>query len=281
MPANIRKYKILSTVLAVILLILCCGCNRRPPGVLSDKEMEDLLVDMSIADAYEQSAAGRNLPDSIRRNIGERVLKAHGVDYATLDSTYIWYAANLDEYQKLYARVEKRLGRMRAKVEGESDTKNTDQPENDIWDLPKHILFSPLAQNDALVFELPGETVGSGERLEWKMWIGNNAEAKLLLGVDYSDGTKSIIERSFNGERNPEIKLMTDTGRVVNRVFGVMSVPRISMPVTADSIRLIRFPYDSIEYGNLWSQRFFYSPVVKKKSIIANDSIKSDSVSSK
>lgn len=255
-------------------LLMIAGCSKRPDGILSDKQMEDLLVDMLTADAYEQSAAGRSLPDSVRKSLGESVLASHGVDMATLDSTYIWYAANLDDYYKLYSKVEKRLEKRRSKLEG-SVKKGEADNSDDIWQLPRHIIFSPLGTGDAMVFELPAEAIGKGDRLEWKLWTGTGSETTLQLGIDYTDGSTSIVEREFRGDRNPSVKLHSDTTRMIERIYGVLKVNSNAMPMAVDSIQLVRLPFDSTEYRNSWSQRLFYGarprPVPEK--------VKADTVS--
>ncbi|MDE5957639.1 MAG: DUF4296 domain-containing protein, partial [Muribaculaceae bacterium] len=64
-------------------MMIAGACDRRPDGVLSEREMESLMTDMVLADAYAQTPEGRGMPDSVRRHLGESVMKAHVVDYAT------------------------------------------------------------------------------------------------------------------------------------------------------------------------------------------------------
>ncbi len=250
----------LHALVAISGFLLLAGCDRRPDGVLSDSEMESLMTDMILADAYRQTAAGRALPDSVSLHLGESVMKTHGVDYARLDSTYAWYARNLDDYYKLYGRVQKRVAARRDRIAG-NVMRAEGQLANDIWSLPKHLTFSPMVASDALIFELGGDAVNAGERLEWKMHLSGYDETSLLLGVDYSDGSVSVMERTFRSERSPSLSLVTDTALTVSRIFGVMTVGRTAMPIYADSIRLLKQPFDSIAYRNSWSQRRYRGPV--------------------
>ena len=266
-------------IVASVMLAGVAGCESRPDKVLSDSEMESLLTDLILADAYGQSADGRALPDSVRRHLGESVMKAHGVDYATLDSTYAWYARNLDQYYRVYTKVQTRVDNQRRKVAG--DTGEADKGfENNIWQLPGHMLFSPLAESDALVFQLDGNSIGKGDRLEWKMRLSNGNETDMLLGVDYDDGTTLIVRRTFYGDKRLSLALASDTARTPRRIYGVMSVPRNVMPVYADSILLLKEPFDSTVYADAWSQRLFYGPRPKPKPKQENpDTIAADSMS--
>lgn len=274
-----RSGKCISILLA-IMAMLAGGCEKRPEGVLSDAEMEKLLTDMLLADALEQSAPGRELPDSVRLSLGESVMKAHGVDYATLDSTYGWYAKNLDLYYKMYARVEKRLDKTRRDLAGRG-RKNEVILQNDIWELSRHLQFNRLGTGESVVFELPGDAIESGERLEWKMHLSNIKPTILTLGIDYSDGTIAIIDREYRNDQNPVIRLVSDTARQPVRIYGVMSVSRNDMPLYVDSIALLKQPFDSVEYRNAWAQRLLYGPrskVLPKPMEVAADSIMKDSV---
>lgn len=273
--------RVIYGVLGFILLLQLVSCDKRPDGVLSEKQMESLLTDMMLADALEQSSAGRELPDSVRKSIGESVMKAHGVDYATLDSTYGWYARNLDDYYKLYSKVEKKLQSQKLKVSGKTQS-SAQELQNDIWQVPKHLLFSRLGLGDSFVFEIPGDAMEKGERLEWKMHINNGHQSRLLLGLDYEDGTTSVIEREYRGDRNLLLRLVSDTARNVSRIYGVMTVSRNEMPVYVDSISLLKQPFDSVEYRNAWSQRDFYGRRNKiVPDTIVNDTVSTDSVSFK
>lgn len=269
--------RVAACVGAVLAAAVLVGCDKRPEGVLSDSEMENLLTDMILADAYQQTPEGRAMPDSVRRHLGESVMKAHGVDYEVLDSTYAWYARNLDVYHKLYGRVQKRVDNRRRRLAGAAAAE-ADRNANNIWRQPPHVTFSPLAAADALVFEIGGEAIDKGDRLEWKMYMGNAMESTMSLGVDYTDGTTLVVERTFHGEPHPSLTLAGDTGRVASRIFGVLSVPREHMPVYADSIMLVKQPYDSAVYRNSWSQRLFHAPRGKEKPKPAEpDSVAADS----
>lgn len=262
-----------------LLIFGASGCNGRPEGVLSEKEMESLMTDMVLADAYAQTPEGRSMPDSVRRHLGESVMKAHGVDYATLDSTYAWYARNLDDYYKLMGRVHKSVSDRHDLLAG-NIMRAEGQQANDIWPLSSHLTFSPLGRSEDFVFEIGGERLAKGERLEWQMHLSQPDEAVLMLGVDYTDGTTTVIERTFRAERKPILTLASDSGRIASRIYGVMSVKRRSMPVYADSIRLLTQPFDSTVYQNAWSQRHYYGPRSKHlpKPAVPTDSVTVDSV---
>lgn len=244
------------------LIIGASSCEKRPDKVLSDSEMEDLMTDLMIAEAYEQSSASDAMPDSIRRSIGDAVLKSHDVDRETLDSTFAWYARNLDDYYRLYAKVERRLAKLSKEAGANIDP---DKNRNDIWPLTKHLQFSPFANGNSLVFRLPGNTVAPGEKLEWHMHLNSESKVDMELGIDYENGTTSIARREFNGTRSISLSVIADSALTPRRVFGVVRLNRRDMPAWADSIYLSKLPFDSITYSAYPMQRRLTPPARRVK----------------
>lgn len=247
------------------------GCNRRPKGILSDNEMVTLLTDLLIADAFEQSSAISSLPDSVSSRLSENVLKEHGVDRATLDSTYAWYSRNIDEYYDLYAKVDRKLIAKRKKL-GKFDENSAD---NDIWPYSKHLLFSPISSRSDLIFDIPPEMLSKGETLEWRMKLLAAGDADILLGIDYEDGSTSFTNKKFSDDRKIILKIIADSAKTISRIFGTAKINRLDMPLWADSIALIKEPFDSISYSSFRYQRFTPGTVRRqqKTTTVQSDSL--------
>lgn len=255
----------ISVIFILAIICISTACNKRPEYVLSDSEMESLLTDLLLADAYEQTAASRSLPDSVRMTLTDAIMTQHGVDQQTLDSTYAWYSRNLDDYYRLYTRVDKRIAKMNKKVGGNV---NDNKDLNNIWQLPVRIQLSPLAYSDAFVFEMPGESVGKGEKLEWYFRLSNEVRADATLGVDYTNGATAISRRELSGSRNASLNLIVDTLLTPRRIFGLLRVSRRDMPLWLDSIRLTKTPFDSTAYDAFRNSRFMMPPKRRVVNII-------------
>ncbi|MDE6273340.1 MAG: DUF4296 domain-containing protein [Muribaculaceae bacterium] len=238
----------ISFLLSIILLI--GGCKKRPQGVISDSQMESLMTDLLLMEAYANSPEAHNLPDSVKQTLGEAVLKAHGVDRAQLDSTYSWYARNVGDYYRIYEKVERNLAKQRKKA----GIKVSDDDQNNIWTLPRHLMLSPLACGNSLTFNLPGETMSGGELLRWKMKMNSASSVDVLIGIDYTDGTGSINRREFQGG-NIDMTIIADTALTPRRIYGFISASRRDLPLWIDSISLSKNPYDSITYSGITYQR--------------------------
>lgn len=233
-------------LLITVTILIVAGCDKRPEGVLSDSEMTDLMKDLVLADALEQSSSYSNLPDSVRRNLGESILRQHGVDRATLDSTFAWYSRNIDDYYRLYAKVDKRLKKMKKQITPDN---NEIEIGNNIWDLPSYIRFSKFSSGEAVTFQLPGDAVAGGEELRWKMYLDPNSSADLMLGIDYENGTSSYTRKDINGGKI-ELSVVADTALRATRIYGFIWPNMRNNTVWVDSISLLKMPFDSTTYKN-------------------------------
>jgi hypothetical protein len=98
-------------------LLLICFCSCRPKGVLSRKEMTDLLYDLHLAEA---ACSGVNVPvsaewrqglapDFFRDMAYESVLRKHHVSESDFYKSVAWYSRHLRLYSKVYADIHRKM----------------------------------------------------------------------------------------------------------------------------------------------------------------------------
>lgn len=227
------------------------GCNKRPEGVLSEDEMVSLLTDIELAEAYTMTTSQSNISRDV---LMESVLAKHGVTHAQLDSTIAYYGKNMDEYYKLYEKVEKNLRAQNGEGQDAYDEKN------DIWPYPRFTAILPNQTSDGITFSMPAEGLSAGSSLEWRMRLTSADGANAVLGVEYDNGMSSLSKKNGSGLTNFQIELQTDTALKVKRIFGYLTLPQDGMPVWADSIRLVKADYDSVTYHKIRSQKRLFQP---------------------
>ena len=245
----------------LLALLLAVGCRRAPSEVLSEDEMVSLLCDMLIAESYDQDPSVSRLPDSVRRRLGDAVLAAHDVDKVRFDSTLAWYGRNLDEYQALYAKVDKRL----AKMLKERDVNVNREDEENLWTNQRHYWLTAETGDRSIIFVRQAEDIPRGSLLEWSMSMAAAPNADVLFGAEYTDGTSTMLRRTFRGDRKPQLTLATDTGRRLKRIFTTIHVDMMARPVWIDSLRLVKNPYDSTRYSLLNAQMHYYGALPRRK----------------
>lgn len=79
------------------------GC--RPKGVLSSREMRDIIVDLHKTDALLQFTGLRFNEYEERDKYYAAVLEAHGTTQAQFDSSLVWYTAHPQFFDKIYPKV--------------------------------------------------------------------------------------------------------------------------------------------------------------------------------
>lgn len=267
-------------IVGILGTALLSSCDRRPEGVLSDKEMVELMTDMQLAEAYADVAGKGGDYSSMKARLSEGVLSAHGVTQAQLDSSLLWYGKNIDEYNELFKKVDKQLDSRRRHLLAGSGIEKTDPMEGSLWPYPQHMSISKLGDSDNIRFSIPAsDIIGKGDAITWKMHLHSGYDLKGMLGVDYSDGSSSIASRSLSGSQNIEMRLQTDSSRMPVRLYGVLRVRQeSSLPIYADSILLLHSPLDTNKYYTYHSQTFVRPPDAKKKiTKVAKDTV-ADSV---
>ena len=83
------------------------GC--RPRGVLSNREMRNVLYDLHRADGAIQVAGYNYSHDQEVAAYYKNVLDKHGITQAQFDSSLVWYTDNPQIFNKIYPKVLERL----------------------------------------------------------------------------------------------------------------------------------------------------------------------------
>lgn len=248
--------KLLKTTCRLCLALLVAAgltdCGNRPDDVLSEDKTIDLLADLQLAESYRNTPSVNGGNHSIS-DLQERVLKAHGVTEEQFASTMNYYGRNVDEYYELCDKVDAKI-----RKKGEALNGNVMEEENignDIWPYSHFAYFNSKGKTDGLRFSINQADIVPGERLEWKLNLTVPDGIEGFLGVEYGDGSASLSKRNSSGNKTFSISLQSDTAKAVKRLFGYLSIPERSFPVWADSIQLLKTPFDSIEYSKIRLQQ--------------------------
>ena len=83
------------------------GC--RPRGVLSNREMRNVLYDLHRVDGALQVAGYNYSHDQELAGDYKNVLDKHGITQAQFDSSLVWYTNNPQIFNKIYPKILERL----------------------------------------------------------------------------------------------------------------------------------------------------------------------------
>ena len=240
-----------------ILILLAAGCSKRPKGILSEDKMVAVMTDLQIAEAYERSGdANGYLQGRDREMLGRGILMQHGVTPEEMDSTLAWYGRNMDEYPKLYKKIDAELNKRQlkyARAAGESENEGSSA---DLWPYSRHYVLSDRSLTNGLVANIPTTDLAPGDRLTWKMSVDGASGRTLTLGVDYADGTSEVYKIANRGyERMVEVALQTDSILEATRIFAIADFEMNGGRVMIDSVQLTHLPFSREEYGKHSFQR--------------------------
>ena len=93
----------------IILCVLLAVVGCRPRGILSNREMRDVLYDLHRADGAIQVAGYNYSHDKEVAGYYKNVLDDHGITQAQFDSSLVWYTDNPQIFNKIYPKVLARL----------------------------------------------------------------------------------------------------------------------------------------------------------------------------
>ena len=107
------KKSIKALITGILFLAAACGEGDRVPREYIDKEkMSNILVDMTIADAYsnEMSAETLRLPDSLRQEkvkvFYKQILDLHHITVKDFTTSYAWYESHPDRMKEMFELVQ-------------------------------------------------------------------------------------------------------------------------------------------------------------------------------
>lgn len=233
-------------------LIAACflsGCEKRPQGVLSDKEMAELMADIHLSESYISSSGSAYLTDSACKALRQAILRDHGVTEAQLDSTLAWYGRNIDKYPKLYDRVAKILEK---RSNTSADEELTPVVAGD-FSFPLMVQLSSRGSANYF-FDFPTEDLKKGSLLEFKARVtpfSSRGDMAIFLAVDYSDKSSdySFSSSSSGSAGRLSITLQTDSSLDVTRVYGYLRPESgLRSLVWLDSLSISTSPVNPVSY---------------------------------
>ncbi|MDE6290509.1 MAG: DUF4296 domain-containing protein [Muribaculaceae bacterium] len=277
----IKKYLSIFAITA----LLASGCSKRPKGILSEEKMVAVMTDLQIAEAYDRSGdANGYLQGKDREMLGRGVLMQHGVSPEEMDSTLAWYGRNMDEYPKLYKKIDAELNKRQlkyARAAGESENEGSSA---DLWPYSHHFVVDDKSLTRGIVASIPITDLDPGVKLIWKMEVQGASSRTLTLGVDYDNGTSELFKTTNRGyDRWVETSLQTDSAKNVSRIFAIADFEKSNPRILIDSIQLTHLPFNREEYGRNGFQRLLKPAgrkVILPPDTSTNSSLVPDSITS-
>jgi hypothetical protein len=113
------------------------ACTDRPSNVLSDKQMEDVLYDLYLAEVeINENRSIFNNDSTAKQKLLNSVFEKHKITEQKFDTSLVWYNGNIDKYLKVNNKVGERFSALASKLEN-----NLNKMEAEIRKAQIHNLF--------------------------------------------------------------------------------------------------------------------------------------------
>lgn len=245
---------------SVVLLMstLLVACSKVPDGILSEKQMQAVQIDMQLAEAMI-SVNSKDFSDDARKEALYRsIFRKHDITEALYDSSLVWYGRNLDIYMKVYDRVladidarQKALGDVQA-----SAVSSSQQDSIDIWPRRTSLTLDPDALFNGVTFDIQPETnysSGSSFVLGMNVWGMNkqmHLKPEIRISVDQGDTIITVNDQIVRDGYH-ETLLKSIPTKQIKRVYGYIRLDNTDSTsyykVYVDSISLMKYNYGKLE----------------------------------
>lgn len=267
-----------------LLLCLAVACDKAPRGVIPEGTMEDMIVDLTLADAYIESHWDQFPDDSSKLVLKQSIFNKYGVTPELYDTSLVWYARNMDVYVKVYENVVTRLQDMRSSNNdaGSSPASPGNMPQvnhtyaqqgdsADLWHGNRTWTLTPGMKSGFITFDMePDKESCQGDRYEFQFSLKPvRSTFRTFLAVDYRDGgTAYVYHFSCNDGWNNTL-LQCDSTRDVRRIYGYLYYNIQQGDIAyVDSLTLLRTHLDRNTYsaasGTKIVERVKHTPDVPK-----------------
>ena len=243
-------------------MVLCVGCNSTPGYVIPQDEMVKLLVDIHIGESVVETNREEYEIDSVKKALKQSIYLKHNVTQEQVDTSFIWYGQNIEEYIEVYDEVISML---------EDGIRNVNVPVDnmqfvvvgdsaDAWPGLRYRQLTAVAPNKYLSFSINrDDNWVNGDVYEWKLKLMNNQSTiNWTIAVDYTDGSSEYKNILVSQDGWQDITLYCDSTKTPSRVYGVASADLKSHErIYIDSISLIRTRLNPQMYRRRFSQQSF------------------------
>lgn len=202
----------------LLLASLLLACTpKRPAGILSEKKMEDIMVDYHLALAMAEIQRG-DLQEN-RYILTQATLKKHGVTEAQFDTSLVYWCRSSEKMVKICDRVCERLTYMAESQGVERQEKNpysflaTEGDTANVWNLRKSVVLVPNMVDNIYSFSIDSDTTYlPGDHFMWAfktefLSSDNNCEAYAIFSVHFENDSIIGTSRRLSSNRQMEIKL--------------------------------------------------------------------------
>ena len=140
-------------IILMAMLAFACSNNNVPKGILTDKEIIPILLELHLAEAiYTQRYALEITRENYQEDLYLTILKKYKLDRKVFEASVLYYGKHPDKYKPIYDEILNRLNEMEVKARTK-DSIESRKP------AVKEIVKDTLRANDTIRTKKTGVTV--------------------------------------------------------------------------------------------------------------------------
>lgn len=241
--------------IALLAIILFAACSKVPKHILSEKDMQKVMIDMMMAESMLSNNYQTFRGDTTKLALYESVFKKHHISRELYDSSLIWYGQNLDIYMKVYDRALTDINKMIADlgdVQAAAAPTSTSDSVN-IWPRRNSLILQPGQPFNGVTFDIkPTSNYSSGSSfvLGLRVW-GLNKDMRFTPEIHLSAVQPDTIistKTKITKDGYYQTILSTSPTQQIRRVYGYIRMDNKEdsyHKIYIDSLSLIKYNYGS------------------------------------
>ena len=244
-------------IMGLSAIIGLSACSHTPEGVLNEKRMRDVMIDLYTAEAMIYDDPQRYETFEQRRALFNDVFAKYHLTEAQYDSSLMWYGRNLDVYMGVcdmaLEEADRRLKAANADPGYDATVSRSPSPANtDLWSGARYYAFTPQSLTDRIVIDVaPGggsNAVAAEFVLEMQTWgLRHTAGERIVVSLR-SEGDSTLTVRDTITSDGSHRIVLSNPGRLFQRrLYGYLRVIAPTGRVYVDNLRLTVGEAESVD----------------------------------
>lgn len=251
----LRKYIVL------IFPLLCVACNSVPDYVIPPSEMSSIMADIHVGEAVIESNYSDYPSDSAKMLLKQSILKKHGYTTTDLDTSFMWYGANLTVYGKVYDETIEilsdrlaRLGDMSHNGPGAALGDSVD-----LWDRGRFYIIHRTSPSNFISYAYSADDGwGKGDIFTIRAKFSNVENVpNWTMTAYYDDETFEVMTGRISNAGWNELTFYTDSLKTTKKITGDLYLPSGRVPLVVDSLMIYKKPLSASDYPQRYRQRLY------------------------
>lgn len=250
------------TAFSISLLLLVSGCKKVPDYVIGPEEMALLMADIHIGESVAELNRNEYNTDSLKQSLKQSIYIKHGVTPQQVDTSFVWYGHNIDEYMAVYERtieiLEQRIDETGNQIAAEASMSIAGDSV-DVWTGSRFVQINNRVPSLFITFSISRDPNWEpGDSYTWRAKLLNGPEtSRWTICVDYSDGSTEVLNTNTSGDGWKEVTMFTDSTRIASRIHGTLEMEMLHKSCWLDSIALVRNRLNTQRYPQRYRQKLY------------------------